>query len=285
MKNILSLLLLAILLSFNSCFKYDNWDEPDCTFYGTVTDYYTGQPLEASQNDWQINIWERSWTGHEEGAVSKQDLRIKQDGTFQNTKLFAGTYDFIAFSANKSDGPCWPWVIYNGTPVDTIKNVVLNKKTEVNFTIIPYIQVVDFGYDLGMSSTGVPQIRFKCKVRAPELEMVNPLDGSTMQLPTLYEIRPFLSLTPFCGGGNDSSIGGREYNDDVRIRSFGGSGWAALLAHAEADPSTNTTREFVTNYMMVKSGYTYRVRMGASVNDTQQNRKYHYSEIQTVTIP
>ena len=267
MRKILFLVLGVALLSLSSCFKIDNWDEPDCNWEGTVTDSYTNAPILASQNDWQMRIWERSWTGHEGGATTQQDLRIKQDGTYQNSKLFAGTYDFLPYN-----GPFWP--------VDTVKNVVLKKNYKYDYTVTPYVQIVDFNAVIYNGDS----IRVTFKVKAP----IRTNNGRT--LPRLYELRAFLSLTQFCGNGNDSSIGDK-YTDNTNINSLSeakglrvtlnnntANSWDGLLAGS----SDNTTAQ-VTLFHKVKSGYTYSVRVGASVDDT--HRKHCYSNIIKITVP
>jgi len=261
MKKIL-FLMGVVLISFSSCFELDNWEEPDCIWRGTVIDSYTNEPLLSSQNDWQIRIWERSWTGLEGGASNFQDLRIKQDGTYQNTKLFAGTYDMLPYN-----GPFWP--------MDTIKNLELKKALEHNFTVIPYIQIVDYKAEL-ISQDAKYYVKMSFKVKAPLLEK----DGKV--LPRLYEMRPFLSLTPYCGNGADSSIGVPEYNDYVRIRPANNSqnSWATLISNGAGD---NTTPTYEFGLMQVKKGYTYYVRAGASVDDTY--RRHVYSPIVKIEVP
>lgn len=262
MKKILFLILTMALLSLSSCFELDNWDEPDCTWKGIVTDSYTNEPLLSSQNDWQIRIWERSWSGLENGASTHQDLRIKQDGTYQNNKLFAGTYDFLPYN-----GPFWP--------EDTIKGLVLKKDLEYNFTVTPYLQIVDSKIEL-VSEDSKYYIKTAFKVKAPLLEK----NGKS--LPRLYEMRPFVSLSTFCGNGTDSSLSLSEYNDRVRIRPDNNAqnSWESLISNG---PGNNTTSEYSFGLMPVKNGYTYYVRIGAAVDDPY--RKYCYSPIVKIDVP
>ena len=262
MKKILFLVWGVALLGLSSCVDFDNWAEPDCSWTGTVIDVYTDQPLLSSQNDWQMRIWEKSWDGHEEGAVTNQDLRIKQDGTYQNTKLFAGTYDMLPYN-----GPFWP--------MDTIKGLELKKNLNHDFKVTPYVQVVDYKAEL-VSKDDKYYVRMSFKVRAPLLEK----DGTAIR--RLYEMRPFLSLTAYCGAGSNSSIGLQEYNEHVRIRPANNNdnSWATLISKG---PGNNTTPEYQFNDMEVKKGYTYYVRVGAAVDDT--HRKHSYSEITKIEVP
>jgi hypothetical protein len=285
MKKILLFILGATLLSFTSCFQIDNWDEPNCTWSGTVTDSLTNMPLSSSQNDWQIRIWERSFTGHEGGATNFQELRIKQDGTYQNTKLFAGTYDMLPYN-----GPFWP--------MDTIRGLVLDKNFKYDFKVTPYLQIVDFSVELYKDGSD-NWIRFRFKAKAPALTK----DGRT--LARLWRVRAFLSYTTYCGAGKDSSIDLSDYTDNKNIDMIdsgdivdkdnngivtkkyaqatlndnGNTNWTALIA---AGPGNNTTKEICLN-AKVKPEYTYYLRVGAAVNDTYQ--KYCYSDIKSLSVP
>lgn len=277
----LFLLFATIIFSLSSCMGIDNWDEPDCTFYGTVIDSYTGEPLLASQNDWQIRIWEKSWTGHAEGATSQQDLRIKQDGTYQNTKLFAGTYHMLPY-----DGPFWP--------VDTVRNVQLSRSTKQDFTVTPYLQIIDFETEVGMYNFGTadnpsirPSLTFYCRIKAPRR------DG----LPNIRDIQAFLSRTVFCGNGENSRIDIPEYSDDVPDNlstSFDERGTKGRIDVSRSwsdackwlDPSwtdSDTSPRVRIGPLPVNSGYTYHVRMGASTN--VGNNRFNYSPVEVVTIP
>lgn len=280
MKKILYLFGIT-LWGLSSCTSIDNWDEPDCTFYGTVIDSYTGEPLLASQNDWQIRIWERSWTGQEGGATDKQDLRIKQDGTYQNTKLFAGTYDMLPY-----DGPFWP--------VDTVKNVKLSSSTRQDFTVTPYLQIIDFKTEVGTWDFGTqevpniqPSLTMYFRIKAPRR------DG----LPNIRDIQGFISRTIFCGNGTDSRIDIAEYRDHVDdnpATAFDERGTKGRIATnrswADAckwlDPAwvdSDTSPRIRIGPLPVKSEYTYHVRAGASTN--VGSNRFNYSPITVVTIP
>ncbi|MCK7531338.1 MAG: DUF3823 domain-containing protein [Marinilabiliales bacterium] len=132
MKNILYLMLGATLLLLASCQKIDNWDEPAARLYGNVIDKYTGTNLAMDQNDWQIRIWDKTWEEQNPGTVAQyQSLAVMRDGAYNNTKLFSGTYNMLPY-----DGPFWP--------ADTVKGVVLEKETQQDFTVTPYLQVLNF---------------------------------------------------------------------------------------------------------------------------------------------
>lgn len=243
MKIILNIFLGATLLFLASCQKIDNWDEPNARLYGNVIDSYTGQNLVMDQNDWQIRIVDRTWEQMKGTVAQFQTLAVQRDGVYNNSKLFPGTYDMLPY-----DGPFWP--------VDTVKGVILKNETRQDFTVTPYLQILNFKAELNgtnLTLTGT--------VKAPRIT----------GLPNLYEVKGFLSLTTFCGNSNYINIG--DYNNKTRTINRT---WAAEVGTADS-------KEYTLGPYPVKSGYTYYVRMGANVNAL--SRRYNYSPIIKVVVP
>lgn len=232
MKKIIYIILGVTLVSASSCLKTDNWDAPDVRVHGRVIDSYTGENLLSSQGDWSIRIWERTWT---ESTPNNQSLPVKQDGSYNNSKLFAGTYDMLPYG-----GPFWP--------VDTVKGVVLNGNTEQDFTVTPYLRLTDFEVSLN----GLKLV-LKCRLNAP----------IRAGLPNLVELKPFLSLTTFSGETNYINIG--EYNN---LRKQFNKSWQEEVGDAE------TSGVYTIGPLAVKAGYTYYVRLGANVNDANRKYNY-----------
>lgn len=243
MKNILYLIFGAALLSLASCQKIDNWDEPGSRLYGNVIDSYTGTNLVMDNNDWQIRIIDRTWEKTNKTVAQYQTLAVMKDGVYNNSKLFSGTYDMLPY-----DGPFWP--------VDTIKGVVLDKETQQDFTVTPYLQVLNFTATLVGTS-----LTLTCTVKAPKIT----------GLPNLYEVKPFLSLTTFCGNSNYINIA--DYNN---ARKSINKSWASEVGTAD-------NKSYTIGPLLVKSGYTYYVRIGANVNAL--SRRYNYSPIVKVVVP
>lgn len=232
MKKILYIVLGAILVSVTSCMEIDNWDEPGVQVYGQVIDAYTGENLLSSQDEWGIRIWERTW---DESVPNHQSLSVKQDGSYNNSKLFAGTYDMLPYG-----GPFWP--------VDTIKNIQFGGSTQKDFTVTPYLQLTDFEVVLN----GL-ELTLKCRLNAPIRE----------GLPNLVEIKPFISLNTFCGATNYINIG--EYNNK---RKQINRSWIEEVGDVESSDL------YRIGSMPVKAGYTYYVRLGANVNDANRKYNY-----------
>jgi hypothetical protein len=239
----------------------DNWEAPDAGITGRIIDSYTGQNLVMDQNDWQIRIWERSWKN---GAnVNDQNLAVKNDGTYNNDKLFAGTYDMLPY-----DGPFWP--------VDTVKGVTLNsnKKTTQDFTVTPYLQIVDFEATLTtMNYAGEtwPALTMKCRLKAPIRE----------GLPNLYRVQPFISLLKnFCGNSNKIDI--NEYNSNVRV-DINRSWTSEMSQRFGITGDTEISGWYEINPMPLKRGYTYYVRIGASLDVL--SRRFNYSPVVKIEVP
>lgn len=222
----------VLLMSVTSCMKVDNWDEPNSRVHGRIIDAYTGENIMTSQGDFSIRIWERTWT---ESVPQFQTLNVKQDGSYNNTKLFAGRYDMLPYG-----GPFWP--------VDTVKDVAFGGSTEQDITVTPYLQVEAFEASLnGLKLTLSGQL--KAPIR----------DG----LPNLVEVKPFLSLNQFCGATNYIDL--PEYNNKrIQINKS----WL------EAYGDVETSSVFHIGPLPVKAGYTYYVRVGANVNDANRKYNY-----------
>ena len=233
---------LALVAAAVSCMKIDNFAEPDARVSGTIIDKTTGKPMLLDHAANHIRIWEMSYSEN----PTPQDLAIKEDGTYNNTKLFAGTYDMLA-----RDGAWWP--------CDTVYNVAIGRKGAVqDFEVTPYLHIVDFTAELQGTD-----IVFSCKLQAPVTE----------NLPQIREIRPFLNTNIHCGPANHIDA---YYTDTYRInlRKM----WAAI-----GDASGNQTVDAYTVTVPVKAGYTYWVRMGAQLNDTYTS--WNLSEVKKIVVP
>jgi hypothetical protein len=148
------------------------------------------------------------------------------------------------------DGPFWP--------VDTVKAVVLTSEKQQDFTVKPYLQILNFTATLNGTA-----LTLTCQIKAPVIT----------GLPQMYDIWPFLSLTTFCGNSNYINIG--DYtNKKLQIRKA----WTSFVTDG-----TDTSPVQTIGPLPVKSGYTYYVRIGANVNAL--SRRYNYSPIVKVVVP
>jgi hypothetical protein len=179
-KFIYGLFVGTSVMMMGSCMGIDNFDEPGSHFTGRIIDLTTGQNILADQGEYRVRIWEKSYSLN----PAHQDIPVKQDGEFNNTKLFAGTYDVVP------EGAFWP--------CDTIR-IGIGKKAVEDFEVTPYLKLFDFKTELVGDL-----LELSCRLDAPVKE----------GLPQIMEVRPYLSLNQFCGAGNCISY----YNtNDYRV--------------------------------------------------------------------
>lgn len=128
MKNVfLSFICLLSLVIMFSC-EVDNYNEPDGALTGRVIDAITGKPIQTEQpNGYRIKYKEISWSEN----ATDQFLWGKPDGSFNHTKLFAGTYEVTAVEGAFADSE---------TEVIEVKS---NKTTELEFKVMPYLSFKD----------------------------------------------------------------------------------------------------------------------------------------------
>jgi len=249
MKKLLySLTGLALMFTF-SCTDIDNYDGPNAQMSGRLIDKTTGENYVTGQGEFSIRIWEMSWSEN----PGPQDIPIKQDGTFSDSKLFAATYDMQPYG-----GPFWP--------AERQTDISLSGHLQKDFEVTPYLKIVNFTHRLEGNNLIV-----SCKLQAP----------ITQDLPQVLEIRPFVSQTQFCGEGNhineyDKYEDGKRYYIKVNKNWWDGVGPMEnnAVSHETYTPETP---------IPLKSGRSYYVRVGVNVEDTY--RKYNYSEIVKVDVP
>jgi hypothetical protein len=122
-QNLVSILFMAIAVSLGSC-KVDNYDAPDGILTGSVNDIITGKPIVTEQPDgFRIKYDEISWSA----TPVSQYFWGKADGTFSNTKLFAGKYTITPVEGAFI------------TPESQTVDISSGKATNVNFSATPYI--------------------------------------------------------------------------------------------------------------------------------------------------
>jgi hypothetical protein len=124
-KNRFYLMICSFVLIAWSC-DIDNYDSPNGTIYGVLTDNITNQPLQTEQpNGFSIKLFEKG------GKMNSPIIFYgKPDGSFKNAWIFQNEYKVIP-----SEGAFFP--------VDTV-SVNVGKSSEVNFTVTPFLAVLDF---------------------------------------------------------------------------------------------------------------------------------------------
>ena len=137
MKRIFYYIALGLTVTAGSCSKTDNYPPPSETLNGKIIDAGTGQTVQgevSGENGTgsRIELREISWSDNPTPLY----LATMQDGTYNNTKIFAGTYKISA------DGAFVPLVQTGANPVDKSKTVeVKGGVTTVDFTVEPFLRI------------------------------------------------------------------------------------------------------------------------------------------------
>jgi len=123
-QNLISILYIALVVSLVSCSKVDNYDTPDGTLTGSVIESVTGKPIVTEQpNGFRVKYNEISWSD----TPISQYFWGKADGTFNNTKLFAGKYQITPVEGAFVE------------PQPQTVDITSGGVTKVDFTVTPYI--------------------------------------------------------------------------------------------------------------------------------------------------
>lgn len=197
MKKVISILLSVAVLGFTAC-ETDNYEAPNATLQGRFIDRVTGELLETSQGtgNMTLRIKEISYAhGDESVVVKEQNLNVMQDGTFQNTKLFAGTYEM------------WPYESCCYESKQAMQTVRLRggKTTKIEFEVTPFFEVEWIGEPWQDADGFVhAKYRFVC----------NPLPEGEYTQAIPDKAKLFISTSVKVGVNSDS----RYTDNDVNIK-------------------------------------------------------------------
>ena len=129
--------------------EVDNYPVPDATIVGRIIDNTTNAGLVGEQGGGRIQCYELSWS--ENPAVF--NIPMKSDGSFQNTKMFAGHYRLEA-----NDG-----AFVQPEPKEV--NLTSGSTTTVDFTVTPYLAFTDVS--VVKEGANAVKLTFKLTQHAP----------------------------------------------------------------------------------------------------------------------
>lgn len=239
----------TILFTVNSCFKIDDTATPDKVLTGNVVDSTTSMPIQTEQgNGIRIKMDELSWSANPIPTY----FWVKQDGTFNDTKIFAGRY-----RVTPVDGPFVPLIQLNSngdTTINRSKTLEINGTTKLNFTVEPFLKV-EWVSDpvVNSDSTVSVQIKFSRGTTNPAYQF-NVTDAYL-----------FVSENSYVGNNNFDV----RYSTQV---SYSGTAGNALLGQTVAIKTKK-----------MPGNRTYYIRVGARTADNVQKR-YNYTNIKPVSI-
>lgn len=271
MKKIAFYLLFCGLFCFSSCslFELDNYDAPAETLEGEVVDVVTGEPVLTDQGSEgiRVRLTELSWG---DNVTPNPDFYCMPTGSFQNTKLFKGTYNV------RIDGPFIPLIREDdrGVPLaDETKILDINGVTKVRFEVQPFLHVQ------WVSEPTVSNGKVKARVRVSRAVSENdfrtkiePMGGYNNSFLNVTDIQLFVSYS--------SSVGYRSRDERWSSKiEYTGTAFNSLLGQTIIIESNGT----------IPAGRTVFVRAASRINyDTPKGsgtRRWNYSEPMEVVIP
>lgn len=142
-----------------------------------MIDATTHNNFETAANSVQIQLEQISWSAN----PTPQFIPSKFDGTFEDTKLFKGTYRIIP-----KGGAFWP--VY-----DSLK-MAINQGSSHDFELTPYLTIKNFTHELNGTT-----LTLHFDIDAPIVA----------GLPTIIDAQPYVNTTKLVGPG--ASI--RDFSD------------------------------------------------------------------------
>jgi len=165
-KKVLAVCSFAAL--FTSCVKNDNYEGPNASLKGNVYQDGTTDLVQACTGSFSIRLNQLSWKSN----ADNQDIPVKYDGTYQNTKLFSGHYSITIYG-----GAFWP--------IET-EEMDIAQGSQHDFKLTPYLLLNNFKVDFVDSTT----IALKFHLDAPKAG-----------IPKIFEIQPYVNTTQIVGPG------------------------------------------------------------------------------------
>lgn len=196
MNKTIKILSLALLSLGAVACEIDNYQAPDATLEGKFIDKVTGKNMELAHGtgNMSIRIMETSYAhGDETVVVQPQSLNVQQDGTFKNTKLFAGTYEMWPFES----------CCYEGENAKQVVNLTSGKTTNLVFEVTPYFEV-EWVDEPWQDEKGYVHATFKFTRNPVPDDSYTPADAEKAQM--------FISTTMKVGTGGDSRYANNELN-------------------------------------------------------------------------
>ncbi|AGA76825.1 DUF3823 domain-containing protein [Echinicola vietnamensis] len=269
MKKI-AYLILAGLFSLSSCsmFELDNYELPAETLQGEVVDIETGELVLTDQGSEgiRVRLTELSWG---DNVSPNPDFFCMPDGTFQNTKLFAGNYNV------RLDGPFIPLIREDerGVPLaDETQTVDIKGVTNVTFEVQPFLRVEWVSEPEVINGKVRAQVRVTRGVSEEEFRAkIEPMGGYSASFQNVTDIQLFVSYS--------STVGYRARDERWSSQlEFSGSSFNSMLGETITIESNGTIPE----------GRMVFVRAAARINfDTPRGsgtRRWNYNEPRQVLI-
>jgi hypothetical protein len=271
MKKVSFYILLLAQFSVTSCslFELDNYVEPVETLQGEVVDAETGEPVLTDQGSEgiRVRLTELSWG---DNVTPNPDLYCMPDGTFQNTRLFKGTYNI------RIDGPFIPLLREDdrGVPLaDETQDVDIQGTTQVRFEVQPFLKVEWVSEPTIVNGKVRAQVRVSRAVSEDDFRAkIEPMGGYSNSFLNVTDIQLFVSYS--------STVGYRARDERWSSKiEYSGTAFNALLGETITIESNG----------VIPSGRPVFIRAAARINyDTPKGsgvRRWNYNEPLQLMIP
>lgn len=282
MKKIFFSFAACVLLAGCEMFEIDNYDLPQETITGEVVDAKTGEPVLTDQDSRGIvvKMLQLDWGDNVNVGANNNnpDILARPDGTFQNTKIFRGTYrvsvvgPFLPIVRESKNGV----MFYNGS-----QELEIVGTKHVRFEVEPFLRVRIVGEPQVRAGKITAQVVVERTIEESDFstkltEMLgeyhatdNP-SGYQSSMYDVTDVQLFVSSSPSVGyaARDERWSNGIVYTTDSFDAQIG-------------KPVTITTNR------TIPAGYVMFVRAAARINyasDTNEKR-YNYSEKTEVLIP
>ena len=249
MKKLFYSIALSVLVAAgSSCKKVDNYAAPNVTLKGTVTDAGTGKSLQTEQGSGtRIKLLEISWSSNPTPFY----VSSYQDGTYQNTKLFAGK------NVISAEGAFVPLVQVDDagkTIVDKSQTVDVKDVTTVNFSVEPFLRIEWVG-DPVLNADGTITTSFKVTR--------GTADPNFQQ--NVSDVAVFVNSNNYVGNNN--------YDNR----------YTPKLSGNDANNSVGKTLSLTTLGGALPGKRSYFIRVGARVS--YGLNYYNYTDVKEVKVP
>jgi hypothetical protein len=242
------------ILSLTSC-ELDDYPEPSETFCGQFLDKTTGEKIQTESGSGGIQIYMYE-TSYKENPTP-WNFTAMQNGTFQNTKVFAATYTVVPY------GPFVPLTETdasgNYTKDERLKEFKISGTTTHNFEVEPFLR---------LKIVGNPSVKDN------KISVTVRIERGTEN--TKYQ-QDCTDVVLFV---NNSSTYVGNNNYDSRVSTFiSGNNAKNAVGKEITITSDDVTKANGT-------GQNYYVRVGARIDyATNGVRRYNYTEPLTVAVP
>ncbi|MEN0054984.1 MAG: DUF3823 domain-containing protein [Mucilaginibacter sp.] len=240
-----------IVAAGSSCKKVDNYEAPSQTLKGSVNDAVTGKGIQTEQGSGtRIKLLEISYSS----SPTPFYISSMQDGSYTNTKLFAGK------NVISAEGPFVPLVQVDNTGktiVDKSQTVDIKGTTTVNFSVEPFLRVEWIGdpvYD-ATKGTITAQFKFTRGTTNPDFQQ------------NVSDVYLFVNSNKFVGNNNYDN----RYSQRI------------VYNGADGNAQAGQTITLTTIGGALPGKREYFLRVGARI--AYGLNYYNYTDVKTVTIP